>query len=111
MPGLELFFKLLVAHATADFVLQSEAMGRGKNRHSDIHHGKTFNFPKWYYWLTAHALVHGGLVYLVTNSLLLGVIETVSHWCIDFAKCEGLIGFHQDQALHVGFKIGYVFAV
>lgn len=111
MPGLELFFKLLVAHATADFVLQSEAVGRGKNRHSDIHYGKTFSFPKWYYWLSAHALVHGGLVYLITNSLLLGVIEVVSHWCIDFAKCEGLIGFNQDQALHIGFKIGYVFAV
>lgn len=111
MPGLELFFKLLVAHAAADFVLQSEAMGRGKNRHSDIHDQMSKNFPKWYYWLTAHALVHGGLVYLITNSLLLGVIETVTHWCIDFAKCEGLIGFHQDQALHVGLKAGYALAL
>lgn len=30
---------------------------------------------------------------------------------IDFAKCEGYIGFHQDQALHVGLKAGYVFAL
>ncbi|MDP1931586.1 MAG: DUF3307 domain-containing protein [Gammaproteobacteria bacterium] len=111
MPGLELFFKLLVAHAAADFVLQSEAMSRGKDRHSDIHHGKSANFPKWYYWLTAHALIHGGMVYLVTNSFLLGAIETVSHWSIDFAKGEGLIGFNQDQTLHIGFKIGYVLAV
>jgi len=37
---------------------------------------------------------------------LLGVIETVPQWCIDFAKGEGLIGFHQDQALHIGLKIG-----
>lgn len=47
------------------------------------------------------------MVYLITNSLLLGVIETVTHCCIDFAKCEDLLGFHQDQALHVGLKVGY----
>lgn len=49
MPGLELFFKLLVAHAVADFVMQPEAMSRGKNRHSAIHDQMSSNFPKWYY--------------------------------------------------------------
>lgn len=111
MPGFELFFQLLVGHALADFVLQSEAMGRGKNRHSDIHHNKASTFPRWYYWLAAHSLVHGGIVYLITNSLLLALIETASHCVIDFCKCEGKIGMNTDQALHVGFKIGYVFAV
>jgi hypothetical protein len=111
MPGLELFFQLLVGHALADFVLQSEAMGRGKNRNSDIHHNKASSFPSWYYWLSAHSLVHGGTVYLITNSLLLGLIETASHWLIDFTKCEGKIGLHTDQTLHIGFKVGYVLAI
>lgn len=49
MPGLELFFKSLVAHAAADFVLQSEAMSRGKNRYNEFHDQMSNNFPKWYY--------------------------------------------------------------
>jgi hypothetical protein len=51
------------------------------------------------------------MVYLITNSLLLGMIETVSHWVIDSAKSEGAINFHQDQGLHLSFKVGYLFAV
>lgn len=111
MPGYELFFQLLVGHALADFVLQSEAMGRGKNRHSDIHINKSSSFPRWYYWLGAHSLVHGGIVYLITNSLILGLIETLAHWVIDFSKCEGKIGLNTDQSLHIAFKVGYVFAL
>lgn len=111
MLGFELFFQLLVGHALADFVLQSEAMGKGKNRNSDIHHNKGSSFPSWYYWLGAHSLVHGGMVYLITGSLLFGLIETASHCLIDFSKCEGKIGLHTDQALHIGFKLAYVFAL
>lgn len=111
MPGYELFFQLLVGHVVADFVLQSEAMGRGKNRHSDIHHNRSSNFPNWHYWLGAHALMHGGMVYLITNSLFLGLIETATHCLIDFSKCEGKIGLNTDQALHIGLKVAYVFAV
>ena len=109
MPGFELFFQLLAGHALADFVLQSEAMGRGKNRHSDIHSSKNANFPRWYYWLGSHALVHGGIVYLITQSLPLVLCETFTHSLIDFAKCEGKIGFHTDQMLHLLIKVGYIF--
>ncbi|MDX1492292.1 MAG: DUF3307 domain-containing protein [Pseudohongiellaceae bacterium] len=111
MPMLELFFKLIVVHALADFVLQSEAMVKGKNPHHEIHKPKNPNFPSWHYWLGSHALIHGGLVYLVTNSVILGVVETISHFCIDLSKCNGKIGFHQDQGLHIAFKIGYLFFV
>ena len=86
-------------------------MGSGKNRHNKIHDNKGMNFPAWYYWLTAHALVHGGAVYLVTGSLVLGIVETLLHWFIDFSKCEGWLNFHQDQALHVGCKVGYCFLI
>jgi len=53
MAGLSLFFELLVAHALADFALQGEAMGSGKNRHNKIHENTGKHFPAWQYWLTA----------------------------------------------------------
>ena len=102
-----LFFQLLIGHAAADFVLQSDTMARAKNRHSEFARSQGANFPAWYYWLTAHSLVHGGVVYLLTGSALLGLLETALHWCIDFAKSERWIGFHQDQALHMLCKAGY----
>lgn len=111
MQLLSYFFQLLVDHALADFVLQQEAMSAGKNRHNEIHGKKGSGFPAWYYWLSAHALIHGGVVYIITGSLLLGVVETLLHWLIDFSKCEGWLNFHQDQALHVGCKLGYCFFI
>ncbi len=100
-------FQFITAHAVADFVLQHEAMGRGKNRHDAIHQDKPPHFPAWYYWLTSHALIHGGAVYIITGSVVLGMIETLLHWLIDYAKCEGYISFHQDQTLHFFCKIAY----
>ena len=107
MPLLECLFMLIFGHALADFVLQPDAMGYGKNRNDKIHDKEHSLFPVWWYWLTAHSLVHGGVVYLITGSLLLGVIESVIHWVTDFAKCEGWIGMHLDQAIHIGCKIAY----
>ncbi len=106
-----LFFQLLIGHAVCDFVLQSDTMARAKDRHSDMAKGRSANFPSWYYWMTAHALVHGGAVYLLTGNVIFGLIETVLHWSIDCAKCEKRINFHQDQALHIVCKIGYCFFV
>jgi hypothetical protein len=39
------------------------------------------------------------------------VIETISHGNIDSVKSEGVVNFHQDQGLPIGFKGGYLFAV
>jgi len=109
MPIISNLFQLLVAHAVSDFVLQHEAMGTGKNRHNVIHNRADKHFPAWYYWLTSHALVHGGAVYLITGSFVLGIIETALHWIIDYSKCEGWVNFHQDQALHFGCKAAYAY--
>ncbi|MDA1371873.1 MAG: DUF3307 domain-containing protein [Proteobacteria bacterium] len=111
MPLIEILFLLLFGHAMADFVLQPEAMGYGKNRNDKIHDMEHSLFPVWWYWLTAHSLVHGGVVYLITNSLLLGIVETVIHWITDFSKCEGWITMHQDQAIHIGCKLAYGFLI
>lgn len=99
----ELLFKLLFVHALADFSLQSDAMAKGKNRHKKpdyIPDGQKL-VPCWPYWLTAHALISGGMVYLVTGSWYMGIVETVIHWILDFAKCENVTNPHSDQALHV----------
>jgi hypothetical protein len=96
------FFWLLVGHAVADFPLQAGPMAVEKCRRSASDLQRTV---PWFYWLTAHALIHGGAVFLATQSLFLGLLETVVHWLIDFAKCEGLFGIHTDQVLHVGCKV------
>ena len=84
-------------------------MGYGKNRNDKVHDTEQSLFPVRYYWMTAHALVHGGVVYLITGNISLGLIEAVIHWLTDYAKCEGWISMHQDQAVHIGCKVGYSF--
>lgn len=103
----ENLFMLIFGHALADFVLQPEAMGYGKNRNDKIHDKEHSLFPNWWYWLTAHALVHGGIVFLITNNIWFGLAETVIHWLTDFSKCEGWISNNQDQGIHIGCKVGF----
>lgn len=111
MPFIETLFLLFCGHALADFVLQPAVMGQGKNRNNTIHDKESIVFPHWCYWLTAHSFVHGGVVFLITNSLLLAMLEVVLHWLIDFAKCEGKLNVHQDQAIHISCKVAYAFMV
>lgn len=104
---LPLLFQMLIGHAVADFVMQPKAMGFGKNRNNMQQTKADSVFPRWYYWMTAHALVHGGAVYIISGSAWLGLIETILHWCIDFAKCERWINLHVDQMLHIVCKLVY----
>jgi len=106
---IQLLFWLLVGHAFADFVFQSDSMAKGKNRHrkTEPPPGAVYT-PCWPYWLTAHALVHGGTVALITGSFFLGVLETLAHWVIDFGKCENWYGVHTDQALHIICKLVWI---
>ncbi len=118
MPLIDHLFLMLFAHALADFALQPEAMGYGKNRHDEIHAKEESLFPVWWYWLSAHAMIHGGVVYVVAGliigsglALLLALIETLVHWLTDFAKCEGWIGVHMDQSIHIACKVVYAIAI
>ena len=103
---MELLFWLLVGHAIADFGLQNDWIARHKSRH--------FHPPKessqrpdlvWLHVLTAHTLMHAGLVALFTGSVWLGLAEFVVHSIIDFFKSERKFGFHTDQFLHIGCKV------
>lgn len=99
-------FALIIGHAFADFVFQTEWMAKYKNRRNQSPPpiGQKQQ-SVWFYVLTAHALVHGGIVWIITGNVWLGIAETVAHWCIDFGKCENWYGIHTDQSAHVICKI------
>jgi hypothetical protein len=100
-PLVTVIFWLVAAHFVIDYPLQGDTTAREKNRHSATDLQK--HVP-WYYWLTAHALMHGAAVAAITHSVWLGVAETAAHWAIDFGKCERWFSIHADQALHLGCK-------
>lgn len=106
-----LFFQFLVGHALGDYVFQRDIMATSKSRYAKVYKTAGPGFPGWYYWLISHALVHGGLVFLISGSALLGIIETLLHTLIDFCKCEHWISLHVDQALHILCKIAYVYVI
>ncbi len=98
MTLLMMLFALIVGHCIADYPLQGDFLARAKNR--------TLPIPgvPFYQALGAHALMHGGMVALITGSLGLGLCEVVAHAVIDDAKCTGKIGFNADQTLHIVCK-------
>ena len=102
--------KLLIGHALVDMVLQPQDMAKGKNRNRVPDYVPKGQKPVacWLYWLTAHALIHGAAVWIVTSFIWLGCAEIVAHWIIDFAKCENWTNPHVDQALHMLCKIVWV---
>lgn len=108
---LALIFKLLIGHAFGDFILQPTPMAKWKCRKKYLRDSQELgkDIPFWPYWLTAHALIHGGVVWFATNNLYLGMVEVVLHWIIDFAKCEKWTNIHVDQLLHMLCKVVYVF--
>jgi len=105
------FFQFMVGHALGDYVFQRDIMAKSKGRNADIFQSASPGFPAWYYWLISHALVHGGIVFLITGSAVLGLIETVLHTIIDFCKCEHWINLHVDQALHILCKLAYIYII
>jgi len=100
---MSLLFYLLVGHAICDYPLQGDFLAKAKNYHLAIP-----GIP-WQQALFWHALMHGGAVAFLTHSLALGVVETIVHMGIDYAKCDGRTTFNQDQLLHVLCKVAYVF--
>ncbi len=104
------FFALLIGHVLADYPLQGSFLSVAKNRHADLTRlfgGEAPPRGLWIHALTAHSLVHAGVVWLITGSLALGMVELVLHWAIDFSKCERWTNFTSDQLLHVACKVGY----
>lgn len=101
----QMLFWLFVGHALCDFPLQGDYLSRAKRRSEPEGAG-----GMWFFALTAHALIHGGAVALVTGSYWLGSAELLAHWAIDKAKCERRIGPEADQALHFACKFVWALA-
>ncbi len=94
----EQLFWLLVGHAVADFPLQG-GLAKAKNMMNPLP-----GVP-WMICMFAHALIHGGMVMLVTNSIVAALAETVAHYSIDCLKCSAVIDFKADQILHIVCKV------
>lgn len=95
-------FLFIAMHALLDFPLQGDAVAINKNPNANT---DLQRHVPWYYWLGAHAFVHGGGVWVLTHSIFLGVAETVSHFIIDYFKCKGKYSIHGDQMLHIACKV------
>ena len=92
---------LVLAHFVCDFSLQSDRMAREK------YPGHDSTLP-WGWWLTAHASTHGLAVALLTGLPLLGLLETMAHALIDWAKGRWHWSMGFDQILHLGCKLGWL---
>lgn len=89
---------LIGGHALCDYPLQGDFLSRAKNRTASIP-----GFPFWQA-LSAHAVIHGAMVALLTGIWPLFLAEGVVHWITDDAKCRGKLTLNQDQAIHLACK-------
>jgi len=97
-----LMLALAIGHALADFPLQGSWLAEQKSRH------QASSKSDWLVALAAHSLIHCGAVWLITGSVVLGIVEFFLHAFIDTLKAEKKIGLLGDQALHLVCKLGYV---
>jgi hypothetical protein len=96
-----LFAAFIVMHTLADFPLQGDYIAKQKaRRHAD-------SKSAWVVALMAHGIIHGGGVWLVSGSLVLGCVEMFLHALIDFGKGEERFGLVADQLMHVSCKLAY----
>jgi len=92
-----LFTKLLLAHLLGDFILQSERWVRDK---------KQKKLRSKYLYL--HFLIHGLLVFILTQSWTMTGLIVISHASIDITKqllqtpANSRAWFFWDQLLHLG---------
>ena len=96
-----LFLTLVMGHCLGDFAFQSDRMAVEKCAGCD----KTL---PWYWWLGAHAGIHGFLVTMITGQPWLGLAEWVIHSLIDISKCRRYYGLAMDQFLHLLCKVVWV---
>lgn len=93
---------LIIGHFFGDMVFQTDTMSKGKNRNRKpdyIPEGQKLA-KVWPYFLSAHAGVHAGIVWAITGIPFLALIQFMTHWIIDFVKCENITNPDQDQLLH-----------
>lgn len=109
-PWWAILFALVVGHMIGDYPLQGEFLAIHKNHRLPASATNMPDRPRglWFHCLTAHSMIHAGLVWAVTGLFVLAIAEFVLHWVIDFLKSEGWTNFHVDQLLHIICKIAFV---
>lgn len=100
---------LLMAHAVADFALQSDWMAKHKHpwRPVDpatVPPGQTPQII-WPYVMSAHGLIHGATVWIACGNPWFAAGEVILHCLIDTGKCANRYGIHVDQGLHLACKL------
>jgi len=90
---------LFAGHALCDYPLQGQFLSEAKN------HRKPIVGIPWYQALGAHALIHAGMVYLITGVYTFAVCEFIVHFWTDYARCDEKLTFNEDQAIHYAFKV------
>jgi len=95
----EMFVAFLVLHCLADYPLQGPFLSEAKNPNTAL--GREF----WPYAMSAHALIHGGAVFLLTGSVWLCLVEAVVHAVTDLLKCDNKLTMFGDQLIHVLCKV------
>lgn len=90
---------LLAGHAFADFPLSGDIFSKGKKNTTVAEN------LNWFHTLTIHSSMHGGIVFLITQSTILGISEFIIHWVTDYLKYHGYISVNTDQTIHVVCKI------
>jgi hypothetical protein len=108
MTAIHVLFWLVIGHFVVDYCLQGSTVAAQKSPLPGARNEALAKAVPWPYWLTAHALMHGGTVMLITGSLALGLLETAVHWVTDLAKCYRKIDIHMDQAIHLGCKVAWL---
>lgn len=93
---------MIFFHFLIDYPGQGDFLSKAKNRFNPVP-----GVP-WYQAMTAHAFMHGFVVWFMTGSLILFVFEFFAHFIIDDLKCAGKLSFNEDQILHIMLKIAYV---
>jgi Protein of unknown function (DUF3307) len=96
---LPMLLLLFAGHALCDYPLQGQFLSEAKNQTKPIP-----GIP-WYQALGAHALIHAGMVYLITGIYTFAVCEFVAHFWTDYSKSAMRLTFNQDQAIHYGCKV------
>ena len=97
-----ILLKLIAGHFLCDYPLQGDFIGKFKNRNIS----RDFGIP-WWHLMTAHAMIHAGMIAIITNRIDLSIIEFLIHFITDCLKCEKWIDIHVDQFIHILCKIGY----
>ncbi len=101
---LDKLIPLVLGHFVADFAIQTDTVALNKCP-------KNKSSISWVWWMTGHVSIHGLIVYFLTGSSLIALLEALLHFYIDYLKCIGKFNLLVDQFLHIFCKLLWVFLI